>query len=120
MPVASMRRISTLAVVASILTLQGCDTVSLPVSVDLDRETFVQTYVDLRLAALSSPRGELEPARRDSILQVHDVTSEQLLEFARVHGENPAYMTDVWDEITARMDGDLPDGDGAAADSTSG
>ena len=103
------RVLSSLFAVLTILGSTGCDGGTLPLSVDLDRETFVATYVDLRLAALDSPGGILPDVQRDAILADHDVTQDQLLEFAEVRGRDAAYMTDVWNEVAARMDGDPVD-----------
>ena len=78
-------------------------------TVDVDREVFVAAYVDLRLAALQNPSAEVTASTRDSILNVHGVTAEQLLEFAQVRGRDAEYMQGVWNEITARMDGEDPE-----------
>lgn len=100
------RSLSSCLAVLTILVGTGCGDMPLPLEVDLDRETFVATYVDLRLAALETPDGRLPEPRRDSILRVHGVTAEQLLEFAEVRGRDPEYMSAVWDEVLARMDGE--------------
>ena len=83
--------------------LHGCD--DLPASGDvLDRETFIETYVDLRHAALASPDGEIDAAARDSVLALHGVTEEELLAFAEAHGRDVDYVREIWTEVESRLD----------------
>lgn len=69
----------------------------------VDRQTFVETYVDLRVAALRELR-QLPEGQRREILERHGVTEEGLLEFAEHHGGDAAYMRDVWSEVEARLE----------------
>ena len=66
------------------------------------REVFMEAYVDLRVAALSSGTTELGSIR-DSILAVYDVTGEELLEFVDTHGEDVEFMRDLWAEVEGRL-----------------
>jgi hypothetical protein len=104
----SLRPVSSFLLVPSMLCLAACTTTVLPPETEIDRETFVRAYVDLRLAALENG-GSILPTTRDSILGAYGVEGESLVEFARVRGDDPEYMSEVWDEITARMDGDTLD-----------
>ena len=70
----------------------------------IERQLFVETYVDLRVTALRSEDGLIDDEERREVLSRHGVTEEQLLEFARVHGEDPETMRSVWDEIEDRLD----------------
>lgn len=63
------------------------------------REEFIGAYLDLRTAALSLESIELTDAVRDSILAVNDVTEQDLLDFVETHGEDIAFMRDLWTEI---------------------
>lgn len=67
-------------------------------------ETFVATYVDLRMATLRSGLDELPPAQRDEILARHGVSEEDLLRFADVWGRDPTLMHPIWDTVEARID----------------
>jgi hypothetical protein len=69
----------------------------------IDRQVFVDTYVDLRTAALANPGGQIRPEQRDSVLALHGVTEEQLLRFAEVHGPDVEYMSAVWGEVENRL-----------------
>lgn len=69
----------------------------------LDRETFVETWLDLRIAALRND-GVLPLRRKESILADHGVTEEELRTFAEVHGGDPAYMLEVWNEVDQHLD----------------
>lgn len=77
----------------------------------IDRETFVEAYVGLRIASLERPGSELSEARRDSVLEAQGVTEEELLAFAEAHGSDVATMNEIWAEIQARLDS-LPAGTG--------
>jgi hypothetical protein len=72
--------------------------------VTIDREVFIATYVDLRTAVLRSEEHELADRDRARILSDHDVTEDDLLEFAAVHGTDVAFMRAVWDEVEGRLD----------------
>ena len=66
-------------------------------------DQFVDTYVALRIAALSNPRGEITPEQRDSVLTASGVRSEQMLEFAEAYGRQAAMMQSVWDSVEIRF-----------------
>jgi len=66
-------------------------------------DQFIDTYVELRLTALRNADGEITPEQRDSILSVREVRSEQMLEFAEVHGRRAQFMQTVWDSVEARF-----------------
>lgn len=83
--------------------IDGCEESSRPREV-IDRETFVESYVALRIAALERPESELSEVRRDSILEAHGVTEEDLLAFAETYGGDVATMNEIWAEIQARLD----------------
>lgn len=76
----------------------------------LDRQTFIDTVVDLRSAALEND-GVLELRRKETILSEHGVTEDQLVRFAEVHGQEASYMLAVWDEVQRRLEGTDTTGD---------
>ncbi len=69
----------------------------------IDREAFITTYVDLRLATLETPDFRIPAERRAEILANHGVDGESLLRFAEVHGRDLDYMNEVWTEVETRM-----------------
>lgn len=69
----------------------------------IDRDAFIATYVDLRMAALHAPDLHVSDEQRAEILARHGVDEESLLEFADVHGRDIAYMSEVWNEIDTRI-----------------
>lgn len=78
----------------------------------MQRETFIQVYVELRAAALGHDDATVTDAERERILSSHGVAAEDLVTFAEVHGRDPAYMRDVWNEIEERLNVDsLDEGD---------
>ena len=72
----------------------------------IDREVFISTYADLRMAALDTDSSRVGEAERDAILQEHGVTADELTTFADVHGEDLEYMRDVWADVELRLDTD--------------
>lgn len=81
----------------------------------IDRETFVATYVDLRLAALQDTTASITPAQRERVLSEHGVTRQQLLRFVEVHGRRVEFMRDVWDAVDERIRQTRESGDSASS-----
>lgn len=67
------------------------------------REAFMGAYVDLRTAALTARSFDIEDEVRDSILAVHGVTEQDLLDFIDTHGKDVEFMSALWTEVEARM-----------------
>jgi len=81
--------------------LSGCD-LGFPESdgeAELDRDTFVATYTELRLAAMEWESTRLPEGERDRILSERGVTESQLREFVHVHGRNVPFMNEIWNEV---------------------
>jgi hypothetical protein len=79
----------------------------------IDREVFIEAYVELRLAALDSEDFEVAPDQRAEILARHGVDQEGLLRFADVHGRDVDFMNEVWSEVERRLEERRPDDDTA-------
>jgi hypothetical protein len=92
---------SLLAHVGVALTVAACgaDTAE-----TIDREAFIETYVDLRLAALDSDSLRLSAEDREEVLGRHGVTAADLETFAEVHATDLDFMRDVWTEVEVRLD----------------
>ena len=75
----------------------------------IDREQFIQTYVDLRVEGLKAETGSISEDVRDRVLSDHGVTEQDLLTFADVHGRDVPFMKDVWDEVERRLDDVRPE-----------
>lgn len=69
----------------------------------ISRDTFVSTYVDLRIAALRDTTAAIGAEERERILREHGVTREDLLRFVEIHGQRPAFMRQVWVEVDERI-----------------
>lgn len=69
----------------------------------IDREDFIATYVDLRMAALHAPDLRVTDQQRADILQRHGVDEQSLLDFTDAHGRDIAYMSEVWNDIDSRI-----------------
>lgn len=70
---------------------------------ELDDETFVEVFVDLRIEALRSHGGEIEPEERDRILEKHGVEDEDLIAFVEAHSADIHRMTEIWEAVSDRM-----------------
>lgn len=82
----------------------------------MPKETFIAAYVDLRKASLEGLGGPIDAAERERVLREHGVEEGDLLRFAEVHGDDPGYMREVWEEIELRFQGPPPpDSAGASA-----
>lgn len=67
-------------------------------------ETFIDVYVDLRLAAIQRGSEVLDTLEARRILEEHGVTRQDLLDFADAYGGDFVFMNGVWEEIQARLD----------------
>lgn len=93
------------AVLLGALLLAGCGTGTNPdrAHAVIGRDTFIATYVDLRLAVLEAVPGAMNDSVRSAILSRHGVTEQQLQDFVKVHGSNVQYMRDVWNRVEDRI-----------------
>ena len=91
----------TVAAMALALAVASCgsDTAQPVPDAVIDRTTFVETYVDLRWAAVHTPDFRITPEAREEILARHGVAPEDLVRFAEVHGRNLDRMNEVWAEV---------------------
>ena len=95
-------RIGGLATLATLATLGGCGS-SGPPDV-IDRETFVDAYVGLRVAALDTDSGRVSVSDREAILSDLGIAEQDLLEFVEVHAGDLEFMREVWNEVELRLD----------------
>jgi hypothetical protein len=94
----------TVAATAFLLALASCGGDTSPVASDvIDRETFIATYVDLRLAATEQSDFRVSPEQRAEVLARHGVSGEELIRFADVHGRDLEFMNEVWSEVETRF-----------------
>jgi hypothetical protein len=71
----------------------------------LDRDTFVELYVDLEMAAEKSGIGTPEyEAVRDSILAAHETDFEQVTAMLKSYDARPEEWAEVWDMILAELE----------------
>ena len=69
----------------------------------IDRETFIEVYVDLRHVALRKVSGTVNSTERDSVLALHEVSEEDLRLFLEVYHTEADYMRDLWNDVEARI-----------------
>ena len=88
-----------------VLTLAwGCGfgTAESPIEIQ-ERERFIGAYVDIRIVSLRTRTTEIGDSVRDSILAIHDVTEDDLLNFVDTHGADVVFMRDLWNDIESRI-----------------
>jgi hypothetical protein len=93
----------TAVLAAGALAPAACGDEDIDDSAALESEWFVATYVDLRMATLRAGVDQLPVPIRDSILSAHEVTEEDLFQFAELHGRDAGFMQAVWDSVENRM-----------------
>ncbi len=89
-----------------LLVPSGCDR-DFPSSegrAPIDRATFVDTFVELRLAAVRSGRVDLPAEERERVLREQGVSEGELRAFIEVHGRNVPYMNELWREVEQRFE----------------
>jgi hypothetical protein len=109
------RQVTPLAVASFVVAtaIAACDTG--PAGQTIHRDVFIDTYVDLRLAALAAEEFVITPEQRLEILSRRGVDEERLLGFADVHGADVDFMNEVWAEVERRLDERRPsEADGSA------
>lgn len=74
-----------------------------PVVEGLEPDRFIDTYVDLRFAALTRVEGEITPEQREEILTRHGVNADELLDFVELRGRDAVFMQEVWDSVEVRF-----------------
>jgi len=72
----------------------------------IDRETFVQVYVELSITGEKIGIGtpEYEDAR-DSIMNAFGVSVDGFNKFQEIYDEQPEQWAEVWDQILAELEG---------------
>lgn len=86
----------------------------------ISRETFIEVFVELRIAALDRDDADVPSAERDRILGEHGITADDMVTFAEVRGRDTAFMAAVWNEIEQRLSEDPTAPDPSEPDSTEG
>lgn len=72
----------------------------------IERDVFIDAYVDLRVAALRTDSQRIAHEDRVEILSRHGITDQDLLDFADVNAGRLDFMRDVWNEVEVRLEGE--------------
>lgn len=107
----SLRPATAIMVLSGLMIMMACGGPGAGADGLIDQETFIASYVDLRMTALGTEVGELDDALRAEVLERNGVSEQDLVDFVESHGEDVALMQDIWDEIEARMDASGPTAD---------
>ncbi|MEX2048181.1 MAG: hypothetical protein WEB90_01240 [Gemmatimonadota bacterium] len=98
-----MRRQIAFALLSFLFLAAACGEGGTTASTLLDREAFIETYVELRLGAIQSSDFTVSTEARDEILRSNGADREALLAFVDAHGRDPEYMTALWTEVDTRL-----------------
>jgi len=74
----------------------------------IDRETFIEAYVDLRVATIEGSDLALPVEERDSVLAEHGVSADDLTAFVEAYGRYLDYMSSLWSDVEARLEARSP------------
>lgn len=69
----------------------------------VDRDTFLDAWVALRVAAAEASDGDLDGPERDRILAEHGVDEQDLVDFVQAHGADIGYMNELWSDVLERL-----------------
>ena len=69
----------------------------------IERDLFVQTYVEIRMTALYNGSRTITPAQKEEVLAERGVSEDDLRLFIETHGPDLAYMRDLWADIEAEI-----------------
>jgi hypothetical protein len=69
----------------------------------IERELFVQTYVELRIESFDNSPQIISDGEREQVLTERGVSDEELRHFLDVHGSDVVFMRDVWADIEAQI-----------------
>jgi hypothetical protein len=92
-----------LSLAAVLLMLVGCEQLRSDPS-GMSRQDFITTMVELRRARKTTKAPAAYEAEKSRVLARHGTSAAALEEFVRVHGEDPTYMSAVWDSIANRLE----------------
>jgi hypothetical protein len=100
------RRPLWLLLASIILTATACGGGSTVPVVEgvIDRETFIETYVDIRAETVQRAEIALPDEERDRILALHGVDAESLLSFVEAYGRELDFMNEIWAEVDRRLE----------------
>ncbi|MDH3206219.1 MAG: hypothetical protein OEO79_06380 [Gemmatimonadota bacterium] len=70
----------------------------------IDRDTFIEAYVDLRAETMDLPDPTLPDEARDRILARHGVDAGSLVSFVEAYGVELEFMNGVWTEVERRLE----------------
>jgi hypothetical protein len=95
------RLVATLVLLSVLLSVLACGGST---EETIDRQVFIDTWVELRIAALETDSQRIAAPDREAVLDRHEVTADDLTRFAEVHATDLDFMRDVWNDIELRMD----------------
>ncbi len=69
----------------------------------ISREEYIETYVEILLAADEEPDSIAASKRAQEILDRRGITQEELLGYAEHYVDDPEHLAEVWMEIETRL-----------------
>ncbi|MGD2216384.1 MAG: hypothetical protein PVJ64_06495 [Gemmatimonadales bacterium] len=87
----------------ALLSLAGCGNDEAEPHTGISRQEYVETYVEILLAAELAEDSVAATEAAREILARRGLTEDDLLEFGRRHTDDPGYLAEVWTEIEERI-----------------
>ena len=85
----------------TLLVLAACqETINPP---PISREQYIDTYVEILLAADEEPDSVAASERAKEILERRGITQEELMAYAEHYIDDPEHLAEVWMEIETRL-----------------
>lgn len=88
---------------STLLSLAACGRGEIDGGIGIDRQEYIDTYVEILLAAELAEDSVAATESARAILARRGLTEDDLLEFGRRHADDPEYLVEVWTEIEERI-----------------
>ncbi|UCC74389.1 MAG: hypothetical protein JSV86_07480, partial [Gemmatimonadota bacterium] len=95
--------LGAIVALSTLLALAACGRGELDWGTGIDRQEYVDTYVEILLAAEIAEDSVAATESARAILARRGLTEDDLLEFGRRHMDDPEYLAEVWTEIEERI-----------------
>lgn len=95
--------LGAIVALSTLLALAACGRGELDGGTGIDRQEYVDTYVEILLAAEIAEDSSAATESARAILARRGLTEDDLLEFGRRHADDPEYLAEVWLEIEERI-----------------
>jgi hypothetical protein len=97
------RALGAILALGALLSVDACGRDGPDQALGISRQEYVDTYVEILLAAQVAEDSVAASESARAILARRGLTEDDLLEFGRRHMDDPEYLAEVWTEIEERL-----------------